>query len=112
MAGYVKQILSRDTGVAFIDLDDVLIDKTASALIPPKISSYAQAVAYAKDGELVKVAMVDPYDAPTRTFLKEVLREYTVEFSATSQADFERYKAANIKEAPTRRRSPTPTSTT
>jgi CRP-like cAMP-binding protein len=100
MAGYVKQILSRDTGVAFIDLDDILIDKAASALIPPKISTYAQAVAYAKDGEIVRVAMVDPYDAPARTFLKEVLNGFTVEFAATSQADFERYKAANIKEAP------------
>ena len=74
MADYVRQILSRDTGVPFIDLDDILIDKTASALIPPKISAYAQALAYAKEGETVKVAMVDPFDAPARTFLKEVLK--------------------------------------
>jgi type II secretory ATPase GspE/PulE/Tfp pilus assembly ATPase PilB-like protein len=99
MAAYVKQILSRDTGVAFIDLDDILIDKTAAALIPPKISAYAQAVAYAKEGEIVRVAMVDPFDAPSRTFLKEVLRGHTVEFAAMSQGDFERYKAANLKEA-------------
>lgn len=99
MAQYVRQIMSRDTGVAFIDLDDILIDKEAAALIPPKISTYAQAIAYAKEGEIVKVAMVDPYDAPARTFLKEVLRGHTVEFAAMSQADFERYKAANLKEA-------------
>jgi type II secretory ATPase GspE/PulE/Tfp pilus assembly ATPase PilB-like protein len=99
MAAYVRQILARDTGVAFIDLDDVLIDKTATALIPPKISAYAKALAYAKDGETVKVAMVDPFDAPTRTFLKEVLRGHTVEFAATSESDFERYRAAFLAEA-------------
>src|SRR5688500_13857043 len=99
MAAYVRQILSRDTGVAFIDLDDVLIDKEATALIPPKISVYSQALAYAKDGETVRVAMVDPFDAPTRTFLKEVLRGHTVEFAATSESDFERYKAAFLTEA-------------
>jgi hypothetical protein len=85
---YVRQIMARDTGVAFIDLDDILIDKEAAALIPPKISAYAQAIAYAKEGGIVKVAMVDPYDAPARTFLKEVLRGQTVEFCAVSQADF------------------------
>jgi MSHA biogenesis protein MshE len=99
MAAYVRQIISRDTGVAFIDLDDIMVDKTAAALIPPKISSYAQAIAYAQEGEIVKVAMVDPYDAPARTFLKEVLAGRTVEFAAMSQADFDRYKASNLKEA-------------
>ena len=99
MAGYVRQILSRDTGVTFIDLDDVMIDKAATALIPPKVSVYSRALAYAKDGEVVKVAMVDPFDAPTRTFLKEVLRGHTVEFSATSESDFERYQAAFLTEA-------------
>jgi type II secretory ATPase GspE/PulE/Tfp pilus assembly ATPase PilB-like protein len=99
MAAYVRQILSRDTGVTFIDLDDVLIDKEATALIPQKISVYSQALAYAKDGDTVKVAMVDPFDAPTRTFLKEVLRGRTVEFAATSQSDFDRYKAAFLTEA-------------
>lgn len=98
MAGYVKQILSRDTGIAFIDFDDILINKEAAALIPPKISSYANAVAYAKEGEIVRVAMVDPFDAPARTFLKEVLRGHTVEFAAMSQGDFERYKAVHLKE--------------
>lgn len=99
MAAYVKQIISRDTGISFIDLDDIFIDKEAAALVPPKISTYAQALAYAKEGETVKVAMVDPYDAPTRTFLKEVLRGHTVEFAAISSSDFDRYKAANLKEA-------------
>lgn len=98
MAGYVRQILARDTGVAFIDLDDVLIDKAATALIPPKISVYAKALAYAKEDDTVKVAMVDPFDAPTRTFLKECLRGHTVEFAATSESDFERYRAAFLTE--------------
>src|SRR5690348_10022695 len=64
MAAYVRQIIGRDTGISFIDLDDIRIDKSAAALIPPKISTYAQAIAYAQEGEIVKVAMVDPYDAP------------------------------------------------
>jgi CRP-like cAMP-binding protein len=98
MATYVRQIIGRDTGVAFIDLDDIPLDKAAAALIPPKISSYAQAIAYAQEGEIVRVAMVDPYDAPARTFLKEVLAGKTVEFAAMSSADFERYKASNLKE--------------
>ena len=94
MAAYVRQILSRDTGIAFIDLDDIMIDPSAAALIPPKISaSTRRRSPTRRDGDTVQVAMVDPYDAPTRTFLKEVLRGHTVEFAATSQSDFERYKA-------------------
>jgi type II secretory ATPase GspE/PulE/Tfp pilus assembly ATPase PilB-like protein len=99
MAQYVKQAISRDVSIPFIDLDQVMIDPSAATMIPPKISAYAQAIAYALDGDTVKVAMVDPYDAPARTFLKEVLRNHTVEFAAVSQSDFERYKAVHLKEA-------------
>jgi type II secretory ATPase GspE/PulE/Tfp pilus assembly ATPase PilB-like protein len=98
MAQYVRTILSRDTGIPFVDLDQIMVDKAASALIPPKIAAYARAMPYAIDGDTIKVGMVDPYDAPSRTFLKEVLQGKNVEFAAISESDFERYKAAFFKE--------------
>jgi CRP-like cAMP-binding protein len=104
MAQYVKQAISRDVSIPFIDLDQVMIDPSAATMIPPKISAYAQAIAYALDGDTVKVAMVDPYDAPARTFLKEVLRNHIVEFAAVSQSDFERYKAVHPRRPPSSRR--------
>lgn len=96
MAMYARGRISLDTAIPFIDLDGLVIDPSLTALIPPRVSLYTKSIAVAKDGDTLRVAMVDPYDAAPRSFLSEVLRAYRIEWAAVSQGDFDRYAADKI----------------
>lgn len=96
MAMYARGQLAGDAAIPFIDLDGLEIDPALALLIPPRVALYTKSLAVGKEGNTLRVAMVDPYDAAPRAFLTEVLRAYQIEWAAVSQGDFDRHAAATL----------------
>ncbi|MGE3809122.1 MAG: ATPase, T2SS/T4P/T4SS family, partial [Gemmataceae bacterium] len=91
MADYLARARVGQSSFAYVNLDDYPKLREFHSLIPARISSYCQALAVDRDGDKVTVAMVQPHDERARSFLRNVLRQYRVEFVATSERDFERF---------------------
>ena len=106
LASYVLEA-NRSASLSFVSLDNFRDIAGVHALIPANIALHCQALAVEKDGDRVKVALVNPSDQTSRHFLKNVLRAFRVEFVATSQRDFERFSRMYLRpEAGDNRSSP------
>lgn len=92
MAGYLARAHTGQASFAHVDLDDYPQLREVHELIPPRISNFCQALALARGGDRVTVAMVNPRDERARGFLRDVLRRYRVEFCAMSERDFDRHR--------------------
>jgi type II secretory ATPase GspE/PulE/Tfp pilus assembly ATPase PilB-like protein len=96
LASYVQEA-NRSASLSFVNLDNFPNIADVHALIPANIALHCQAIAIEKDGDRVKVALVNPSDQASRHFLQNVLRAFRVEFAATSQRDFERYSRMHLR---------------
>ncbi len=90
IAAYLVEVTERDNVFPFVGLDRAPISAEVARLLPTGLGSALRAVVIERRGDTVKVAMVDPYDTGARNFIKQVLRQYRIEFMATSQEDFDR----------------------
>ena len=92
LAGYIAQANEDMVYIPFISLDEYPSLKEAHKLLSPRISTFCQALVLEHGEGRAKVALLNPQDASTRSFLQEVLRRYKVEFFAVSERDFARYR--------------------
>lgn len=76
-------------GIQFVHLQDFPQAASACRLIPHRVSSICRVIAVAHDLESVTVAMVNPSDERTRSFIQQVLSDHQVRFVAVTEEDFE-----------------------
>lgn len=93
LAVTVDQSIERFATVPFVRLDSYPKLEYTVETLPSRIARLCQALAVERDDDRVVVAMVDPQDARSRTFLCDVLRQYHVEFVAVAEDDFRRHAA-------------------
>jgi general secretion pathway protein E len=92
LAGYIERANEGTVYIPFISLDEYPSVKEAHKLISPRIATFCQALVLEHGSGRAKVALLNPQDTRTRSFLQEVLRNYQVEFFAVSEREFERYR--------------------
>jgi type II secretory ATPase GspE/PulE/Tfp pilus assembly ATPase PilB-like protein len=91
LSSELQQTIREAHGIQFIRLQDFPDAKTVCRLLPPRISSMCRCLAVAQDGDRVTVAMVNPSDLKTRTFIHQALHDFRVQFVAVTDDDFERH---------------------
>jgi type II secretory ATPase GspE/PulE/Tfp pilus assembly ATPase PilB-like protein len=90
-AGELQRGISEHRGIQFVRLQDFPNAQSTCRLIPHRVSTICRAIAVAQDLESVTVAMVNPSDMKTRSFVLQVLSDYQVHFVAVTEDDFERH---------------------
>jgi MSHA biogenesis protein MshE len=90
IAAYLAEVTERDNVFPFIGLDRAPISADVARLLPTGLGTALRAIVIDRRGDTARVAMVDPYDTGARNFLKQSLRQFRIEFMATSQEDFDR----------------------
>lgn len=90
LAHELYQVVRDTHGVQFVQLRDFARANTINRLLPPRVSSMCRCLAVEQDGDRVTIAMVNPTDQNTRSFIRHTLRDYRVHFVAITDADFER----------------------
>lgn len=78
------------SGIQFVRLQDFPQAHAIHRLLPPRISSMCRCLAVSQESDRVTVAMVNPSDQNTRSFIRHTLRDYNVHFVAVTEGDFER----------------------
>src|SRR6516165_11389104 len=96
LIGYLTQAREALFAIPFVNLDDYPSLKEAHKLLPARIAAACEAVVVEHQDGGVKVALVNPHDTAARDFLQQVLRPNRVEFVATSQREFERYRDLHL----------------
>lgn len=94
------QLLANEIGAAFFDLGKTKIDEQVLNLIPEVVARTKGVVAFARDGEGVKIGMVNPEDLEMKHQLEKQLGEKIIPFFITKRGLTEvlmQYKA-NIKD--------------
>ena len=76
------------TTLPFVRLGDFPDFAAHVGLLPAAVARATRALAVARTGERVTVAMVDPHDGGARGFLQQVLAPRAVDFAAWSEQDF------------------------
>jgi type II secretory ATPase GspE/PulE/Tfp pilus assembly ATPase PilB-like protein len=97
MAIYARSQNARAMEIPLIEIAEIHADRETSQRIPPRVALYTKSVVVSGDREMLRVAMVDPYDAVARNFLINVLKDYHLEWAAISQTDFDRSIATRLR---------------
>mgnify|MGYP000884874614 CR=1 FL=1 len=88
-ASDLQRAIREHRGIQFVHLEDFPHAQTVCRLMPRRVSSICRAIAVAQNLECVTVAMVNPSDTRTRSFIRQVLSDYQVQFVAVTDEDFE-----------------------
>ncbi|HYG78312.1 MAG TPA: ATPase, T2SS/T4P/T4SS family [Planctomycetota bacterium] len=99
MARHLEEIARKEVTLPFVSLDSYPGVKTAWKILPEKTSRHCKALVLAQNGDALTVGMADPLNAKTRTFLRDELRQYSVEFVAIGEREFERFAEAHFPHA-------------
>ncbi len=89
LAHELQRAVREHRGIPFVRLADFPNAASACRLIPHRVSSVCRVLAVAQDLESVTVAMVNPSDMRTRSFVLQVLADHQVRFVAVTEEDFE-----------------------
>lgn len=84
---YLTQILGEYLQVSPVDLKREKIDEEFLKLIPEEIARSRKVLVFGKEGEFLKVAMVDPGDLRTENYLSQRLKS-PLRIYIASQSDF------------------------
>lgn len=102
LAGMAKLVRSyaRESAVQvpLVGLDQYPNLQEVVGLLPPRIALFCESLVIERQGRVLTVAMVDPYDRRTRDFLQDVLRGHTVHFAALRQEDFNRFAERHLQQ--------------
>ncbi len=77
--------------VQFVQLSDFPGASSFQHLLPQKVSDLLRAISVDRSDNLVKIAMVDPFDPDKRRFLGQVMHPLKLEFAAIGDADFREF---------------------
>lgn len=88
----------REAVLRFLHLEDFPDAHTHCGVLHQRVSGYCRAIALEASTDHVLVAMVNPFDATNRGFIREALRGRRVEFAAISSDDFERFAASHFQQ--------------
>jgi general secretion pathway protein E len=69
-------------------------------MLPPRVTSFCQAVVLEAAADHAVVALVDPYDAPRRTLVTDLLRGRRVEIVAIAEEAFARFAGLHLNARP------------
>jgi type II secretory ATPase GspE/PulE/Tfp pilus assembly ATPase PilB-like protein len=97
MAIYARSQNARAIEIPLIEVEEIHADRETSQRIPPRVALYTKSVVVSGDRDMLRVAMVDPYDPVARNFLINVLKDYHLEWAAISQTDFDRSIATRLR---------------
>ncbi len=78
-------ILSEELKIPRVQVSSINISPSVLALIPEKIAFEKRLIPFALEGEILKVAMVNPLDLETINFLQEIARKKIEPYLATPQ---------------------------
>ncbi|MHB8972283.1 MAG: ATPase, T2SS/T4P/T4SS family [Pirellulaceae bacterium] len=90
-AAELQRALKDHNGIEFIRLQQFPTAASTCRLIPQRVSSICRSIAVAQEADCVTVAMVNPSDVKTRSYIRQVLHDYRVHFVAVTEDDFERH---------------------
>ena len=112
MAQHMEEIMRKELTLPFVTLDNYPTAKTTWKLLPEKITRRCKALVLAKSNDGVTVGMADPLNIKLRTFLRDELRQFNVEFVAIGEREFERFAENHFLSAATIGKSDAPLSVT
>lgn len=92
--------LEKIPSIPFVRLDDFPAMANASAILPKPVARSCRCLVVERDKHQAKLAMVDPYDQRSRSFLQSVLNGYQLQFVAITEDDFSRHRGQLLDEAP------------
>lgn len=90
--------LEKVTSIPFVRLDSFPALARANAILPKRVAKSCRCVVVDRDSYQAKVAMVDPHDERSRSFITNVLHNYFVEFVAITEEDFARHRAELVED--------------
>jgi type II secretory ATPase GspE/PulE/Tfp pilus assembly ATPase PilB-like protein/CRP-like cAMP-binding protein len=77
------------SAVPFVSLREFADVEKTHSLLAPRVSNLCKAIAVDRVDNRVRVALVHPEDESIRSFIRSALRQYTVEFVAIAEREFE-----------------------
>ncbi len=86
----------REATLRFLHLEDFPEAHKHCDALHQRVSGYCRAIALEASADHALVAMVNPFDATNRGFIREALRGRRIEFAAISADDFERFAASHF----------------